>query len=57
MKNTHRTPGYRYRLCSKCGLEWNVARNQNDKKYIYPHCYFADKKKENKNNGKDKEFF
>lgn len=57
MKNTHRTPGYRYRLCSKCGLEWNVARNQNDKKYICPHCYFADKKKENKNNGKDKEFF
>lgn len=50
--NPHKhTPGYKYRLCSKCGLEWNVARNQNERKYICPYC--DGKKMEDKNNGKE----
>lgn len=51
MNPHNRTPGYKYRLCCKCGLEWNVARNQNERKYICPYC---DGKKEDKNNGKSK---
>lgn len=51
MNPHNRTPGYKYRLCCKCGLEWNVARNQNERKYICPYC---DGKKEDKNNGKGK---
>lgn len=42
MKTRHIT-GYKYRICRKCGKEWNVAINQNERVYICPKC---EKKKE-----------
>lgn len=45
--NLHkRKPGYKYRLCRKCGKDWNVSANTNDQKYTCPKC--AGKKEKNK---------
>ena len=31
--------GYKYRICRKCGKEWNVSvKNKSGKHYICPKC-------------------
>lgn len=32
-------PGFRYRLCRKCGLPWNASvKATNERRYICPIC-------------------
>lgn len=37
--------GYSYRICSKCGKEWNVSVKNKDIKYICPVCRQKNKHK------------
>ena len=32
-------PGYKYRICKKCGKEWNVSKyDEHGKAYYCPKC-------------------
>lgn len=41
-----RKPGFNYRLCRVCGLDWNVPKNQTEQHYICPYCAGKNRKKE-----------
>ena len=44
-KSTHK-PGYCYRLCKKCGLDWNVSgKYKTIRQYICPICEYKERKK------------
>jgi len=46
MKKNDRRPGHVYRLCRKCGLEWNVpATKKYGKKYTCPVCAGKERRK------------
>ena len=50
-KPMNHRPGYKYRICRKCGLDWNVSITQNEWKYICPWCENKQKRaKEAKSN-------
>ena len=38
--------GYNYRICSKCGEEWNVSIEYRKKSYICPPCRNKNKRRE-----------
>lgn len=38
--------GYSYRICSKCGKEWNVSIEYRKKSYICPVCRNKNKRRE-----------
>lgn len=43
-----RIPEYCYRLCKKCGLEWNVSgKYKKIRQYICPKCEYKERKKNN----------
>ena len=47
MEAQQRKPRFRYRICRKCGEEWNVSKKDTYPLYVCPKCEYKERKIKN----------